>query len=140
VWDPDDVGHRLDIRWVGVYQQAGDTMRVSISLYDRVQLTWFKGYPRGCNVGCAVSVELPSWAVFFFLNRNGHLTAGICDPGSACPYATSPVDRPNSHTIRAWFPTFLYGGHHPFTGEPFRPASRRPDYSVIDRAREGIVT
>ncbi len=38
VWDPNEPGHRLDIRWVGVYQQPDGLMRVTISFHDRVRV------------------------------------------------------------------------------------------------------
>ena len=34
VEDPDDVRTRLDLRWMGVYLQGRDTVRVSITLWD----------------------------------------------------------------------------------------------------------
>jgi hypothetical protein len=36
-WDPDDVRTRLDLRWIGVYRQDPDTVRVSITLWDPVR-------------------------------------------------------------------------------------------------------
>ena len=41
-WDPNDAGYRLDIRWVGVYQESDGRLRVTVVFYDPVRLQWFR--------------------------------------------------------------------------------------------------
>jgi hypothetical protein len=41
MWDPNESGHRLDMRWVGVYFEADGRFRVTVTFYDRVRMRWF---------------------------------------------------------------------------------------------------
>jgi hypothetical protein len=37
VWDPNDPGHHLDIRWAGIYELPDDRFMTTVVFYDRVR-------------------------------------------------------------------------------------------------------
>jgi hypothetical protein len=87
VWDPNDAAHRLDIRWVGVYQQHDGLMRVTISFHDRVRLRWFEGrrHPT-LIVGLYYAKQrtAEAWDVTFYRNAHDRLVAKLCELASSC--------------------------------------------------------
>jgi hypothetical protein len=145
LWDPNEPGHRLDIRWVGVYEQTGGRIRVTLTFYDKVRpLKWFGGRdaPRAAlSVGFTDDPRLPpNFTVSFFLNAHLRLRARECESGSAC---TDPVrvSRPNAITLRTWigFPD----RRGPRSGWPFRATSQFANTAslvTIDRTAWGTVT
>ena len=101
-WDPDDPGHRLDIRWVGAYRSDG-VMRVTIRFYDPIRPEWFThwgDYPR-------VEVLINGGASFrldFHVNRQERFFAAFCVGGGGC-YPFFHVFRPDPTMLRVWFPS-----------------------------------
>jgi hypothetical protein len=151
VWDANDSGHRLDIRWVGAYQQADGRMRVTVSFYDRVRTRWFNrpsdplvGIPAWtANLRVGFAEDRAGgmyWFALFLRTRHDGLIAWLCESGSGCSGGTpSHVGRPDSRTIRARIPTFdRYG---PTRGWFFRGFSRTHDLkTAIDRTHWGVFT
>jgi hypothetical protein len=140
VWDENDPGRRLDIRWVGAYQQIDGRMRVTVSFYAPVRKRWFN---RG-NVRDAISLNsnmFVRFGAYFFqflrTRRSGRLVAWLCEAGSGCagPARTHRVDR---DTIRARILGPPYG---PAPGWYFRAESYTHDLETrIDRTRQGVLT
>jgi hypothetical protein len=147
VWDANDPGRKLDIRWVGVYQQADDRMRVTVSFYGRVRNRWFNrpGHLEGveawtANLRVGFTEDRARGAFFFALflrSRHNGLVAWLCEAGSGCagPARTHRVDR---DTIRARILGPPYG---PAPGWYFRAESYTHDLETrIDRTRQGVLT
>lgn len=141
VWDANEPGHRLDIRWVGVYEQSDGRMRVTVTFYDRVRLSWFKeaGSWHALSVGFT---DDPQIRPYFFLDafvRNHRLKARLCESGSAC--VVSGVSRPNGATLRTRIG--FDDGRGPHSGWRFRATSARTTSEpprIIDKTAWGKVT
>jgi hypothetical protein len=148
IWDANDPGHRLDIRWVGVYQQADGRTRVTVSFYDRVRNRWFNrpsdlegAGPWAANLAVGFSEDrIGEYYFALFLRTRHHgLIAGLCESGSSCSGGPVHVGRPDRRTIRVRIPTF--DGYGPAPGWYFRGVSRTHDLkTVIDRTGWGIFT
>jgi hypothetical protein len=151
VWDANDSGHRLDIRWVGAYQQADGRMRVTVSFYDRVRTRWFNrpgdplvGIPAwtaNLYVGFAEDrADGMSHFALFLRTRHDGLIAWLCEGGSGCTGRVH-VGRPDRRTIRARFRAFPDGYGGPAPGWFFRGFSRTHDLkTAIDRTHWGVFT
>jgi hypothetical protein len=138
VWDPNDAAHRLDLRWVGVYQQADGLIRVTISFHDRVRMRWFEGRRNATLVVglyFAKRAYAEAWDVTFYRNAHHRLVANLCELASSC-VSVARVRHPDDRTIRVR----LNPGYGPFTDSPFRARSQRPGGAFIDRTGWGIVT
>jgi hypothetical protein len=146
VWDPNDPGYGLDIRWVGVYVQADGRMRVTMSFHTPVRLRWFnlENDWKRVYVGFTDRPIPPYYWVGFFRKRSGGLFAQLCEGGSGCTGIVR-VRRPDRFTIRARVDLFPSWG--PNVGWSFRgittkarpePPRHRP--LVIDRTVWGTVT
>jgi hypothetical protein len=138
VWDPNEQGHRLDIRWVGVYELTGGRIRVTITFYDKVRLRWF-GERNDPSLGVRFTdnPDLPAnFFLGFFLNAHHRLMAQECESGSACTDSV-PVSRPNAITLRTWigFPD----QRGPRSGWPFRAISVGPR-RLLDKTAWGVVS
>ena len=139
VWDPDEAGHRLDIRWVGFYQQPDGRMRITMTFYDRVRMRWFG--PRSGNSGAAIDftddLSLPrNYFVVLFQNQHHGLSAQLCAAGSSCGPVVGVV-RPNAITIRAWVrPLFELSTGFFFQGG----SSKEAGCCRIDKTKWGIVS
>jgi hypothetical protein len=141
VWDPNEEGHVLDIRWVGVYVQADGRLRVTISFHDPVRVRWFNragDWPR------ATVLLDGAYYLVFSRTRSGHLSAKLCEGGSGCT-ARVAATRPTTKSIRAVVD--LFPGYGPTIGSSFHavtreatvePPRRRP--LVIDRTAGARVT
>jgi hypothetical protein len=142
VWDPNEPGHRLDIRWVGAYQQLDGRLRVTVSFYDRTRIRWFNGgSPFHANLLVGFTddriIAPPFLFALFVRNRHNRLSAWLCESGSSCngPVHVRRVDR---DTIRARIPNPDWG---PAAGCDFRGFSRTPDSNaLIDRTRWAKLT
>lgn len=131
VWDPDEPGHRLDIRWVGVYQEDDGRFRVTITFYDRVRPRWFHQWRASATVGLTTDPEHEWWVYFaHFFRDSGRLKARLCESGSTCG-SDVRVSRPNAQTIRV---RFAGGSDWDFSGWTGR------DPPWIDRTRWQKVT
>jgi hypothetical protein len=148
VWDPDDPGYGLDIRWVGVYEQLDGRMRVTMSFHTPVRLRWFNTGDlrewRRVVVGFTDRSIPPYYFVSFFRNWQGGLSAQLCEGGSGCT-AVVRVRRPDPFTIRArvgLFPSWGPGIGWRFRGITTEAQAKPPRVRpiVIDRSRWGIVT
>jgi hypothetical protein len=138
VWDPDDAAHRLDIRWVGVYQQVDGLMRVTISFHGRTRTRWFEDRSNPTltvALAYAKAEYAQAWEVTFFRNAHHRLVALLCELASSC-VSQARVHRLDRDTIRVRLDPF----YSPFTGSYFRAWSQRPGGRLIDRTRWGIVT
>jgi hypothetical protein len=141
VWDPNEPIHRLDIRWVGAYEQADGRLRVTIAFYDPVRLRWFDppNFYRLSTLVVAFTPDRDERPFMFgmFARRGDRLIAAMCESGSNCSGAV--VRRPNPFTIRAWFDAFDVS---PRAGWSFRGMSWRESGGVdlLDRTRWGTVT
>ena len=143
VWDPNEPGHRLDIRRVGAYEQADGRLRVTVSFHDRLRLRWFSSptWPElpTLHVGFTHDREIrPYLFAIFFRDRSGRLTAAMCESGSGC--GQGRVSRPNAFTVRAWFGAV---DHWPRAGWSFLGRSTLgmgQDAVLLDRTRWGRVT
>lgn len=141
VWDRNEPGHRLDIRWVGVYEQSDGRIRVTATFYDSVRLSWFKetGSWHALSVGFT---DDPQIGPYFFLDvfvRNHRLKARLCENGSACTVAR--VSRPNGATLRTRIG--FDDGRGPHSGWRFRGTSALTTSNpprVIDKTAWGKVT
>jgi hypothetical protein len=143
VWDANDPGHRLDIRWVGAYQQADGRMRVTVAFYDRVRIRWFNGGrdPSKATLGVGFTDDYKRIGPYFFAlfvrNRHGGLSVWLCESGSSCS-GPARVGRPDGMTIRARIQNFDYG---PAPGWDFRGLSQTKDLKrVIDRTHWAVFT
>jgi hypothetical protein len=146
VWDPNEPGHRLDIRWVGVYRQADGLMRVTMTFYDPVRIRWFnpRTHPSRVTVGFTDDPKKASsfWFVNFFRNRANRLSAQLCEGGSGCGNVAG-VARPNAFTIRFWTPPFdCCAAGWSFQGITREARAARPGHypPIIDRTKWGIVS
>jgi hypothetical protein len=151
VWDANDPGHRLDIRWVGVYQQADGRIRVTVSFYGRVRNRWFNR-PLSRNIGIpATSANLQVGFSdnrineFFFAGflrtRHRGLVAWLCETGSGCSTTYGVhVGRPDRRTIRVRIPRFAFDDDFgPVPGWYFRGVSWTHDFKTkLDRTRWGV--
>jgi hypothetical protein len=137
VWDPNETGHQLDIRWVGAYQQLDGRMRVTVSFYDRTRIRWFSGgSPFNANLLVGFThdrnVTPPYWFALFVRNRHNRLSAWLCESGSGC-FGPARVQRVDRDTIRARISNPDYG---PASGWDFRGSSlTRDTHALIDRTR-----
>jgi hypothetical protein len=149
VWDANDAGHRLDIRWVGVYQQADGRMRVTVSFYGRVRNKWFNrplsrliGIPATTAnlwIGFSDDRTGEDFVAGFLRTRHRGLIAWLCESGSGCSSGNGVhVGRPDRRTIRARLPTF--DGFGPVPGWYFRGVSKTHDFKAIDRTGWGLFT
>jgi hypothetical protein len=146
VWDPDEPGYPLDIKWVGVYVQADGRMRVTMSFHAPVRLRWFN-YGNSWHrvkVGFTDRPFPPFFFVSFWRRWNGGLSAQFCEGGSGCTQIVS-VTRPDRFTIRAR--VGMFDGYGPDVGWRFRgittEARPRPPRHlplVIDRTIWGHVS
>jgi hypothetical protein len=141
VWDPNEPGHRLDIRWVGVYEQADGRMRVTATFYDRVRIAWFKEAPSWHAFSVAFTDD-PQTPPYFFLDvfvKDHRLKARLCESGSVCTAAK--VSRPTGATLRT---RIGFGdGRGPHPGWRFRASSARTTSDpprIIDKTAWGKVT
>ena len=133
VWDPNEPGHRLDIRWIGVYQQADGRMRITMTFHDHVRIRWFgtRAGRASASVGFTNDRSIsPFWFVYLFQNRHHRLSARLCEGGSNCGTVVR-VGRPNAVTIRTWIRP-LYGLS--FSGFSFK------GFSNFDSTTWGVVT
>jgi hypothetical protein len=76
----------LDIRWVGVYEQADGRIRVTATFYDRVRLKWFREAPSWHAFSVAFT-EDPRLSPYLFLDvlfKDHRLKAELCESGSDC--------------------------------------------------------
>jgi hypothetical protein len=138
VWDPNEPGHRLDIRWAGVYQQADGLMRVTISFHDPVRIRWFENRNDATLVVglyFAKQANAEAWDVTFYRNAHDRLLADLCELASSC-VSVARVRHPDKRTIRVRLDPF----YSPFTDSPFRARSQRPGGGLIDRTGWGVVT
>jgi hypothetical protein len=136
MWDPNESGHRLDMRWVGVYFEADGRFRVTVTFYDRVRVRWFAQRDQfTLSVDFQATPNSGSFFYVTFFRSHYRLWAQLCEAGSSCGPITRAV-RPNAITVRAWARP-VYG---PFLGWSFRGSSNRRDRSVIDRTAWGVVT
>jgi hypothetical protein len=141
VWDPNEPIHRLDMRWVGAYEQADGRLRVTITFYDRVRLRWFDRSRSG-TLSTLVIEFTPErdhrpFMFGLFARRRDRLVAAMCESGSSCGGAR--VTRPNPFTIRAWFdPLDVL----PRAGWSFRGRSWRDPGGIdgLDRTASGNLT
>jgi hypothetical protein len=140
-WDPNEPIHRLDIRWVGAYEQADGRLRVTITFYDPVRLRWFERLRFG-SLSTLVVAFTPDrdqrpFMFGLFGRRGDRLIAAMCESGSNCGGAR--VRRPNRFTIRAWFDEFdaLPGAGWSFRGFSWRGSGGR---DLLDRTRWSTVT
>jgi hypothetical protein len=141
VWDPNEEGHVLDIRWVGAYVQADGRLRVTISFFDPVRVRWFnraRDWPRA-----TVFID-GAYYLVFSRTSTGHLSAKLCEGGSGCT-ARVGVTRPTAKTIRAV--VGLFPGYGPTFGSSFHAVTReataeppRQRPLVIDRTAGARVT
>jgi hypothetical protein len=143
-WDPNDAGYRLDIRWVGVYQESDGQLRITVVFYDPVRLKWFRtgsGSPFESRSAVAFTDDRdipPYLFVAFFVNNRHRLRAALCEGGSGCNGVVK-VHRPNRWTIRARVTPF--GGFGPAVGWSFRGMSWLKGFAhPTDRTRWGVVT
>jgi hypothetical protein len=141
VWDPNEPIHRLDIRWVGAYEQADGRLRVTVVFYDPVRLRWFERLRFGTLSTLVVAFtpnrsEPPFMFAVFGHSENGLVTA-MCESGSNC--GGGHMTRPNRFTIRAWYEPFDV---LPRAGWSFRGRSWRHSGGVdpLDRTVWGRVT
>lgn len=141
VWDPNEPGHRMDIRWVGAYQQADGRMRVTVAFHDRVRMRWFNvrgPWNATVTVGFTHDRQIGAYFVVLFVrNRHGGLSAWLCESGSNCSGPVH-VGRPDRKTIRARIMNFDYG---PAPGWFFRGQTQTRDLNkALDRTRWAIFT
>ena len=139
VWDPNERGHRQDIRWVGVYHQADGRLRVTMTFYDPVRIWWF-GAPDGrWHVVAAMTNNskrhYAEWDVAFFRNPHNNLSAELCQFFNGC-FVVASVARPNAFTIRSWIrpPDCCVAG---WALSAYTPTARGP---FIDTTKRGIVS
>lgn len=141
VWDPNEPIHRLDIRWVGAYEQADGRLRVTITFYDRVRMRWFRPFDFGSLTTLVVAFtqdrDQRPFMFGLFFRHAGRLKAAMCESGSNCGRAR--ITRPNPFTIRAWFEPFDV---LPRAGWSFVGRSWRGSHGVdpLDHTRWGMVT
>jgi hypothetical protein len=141
VWDPDDPIYRLDIRWVGAYEQADGRIRLTISFHHRVRLRWFEPLQMGTFSTLVVSFSADrnqeAFTFALFGRENGRLVAAMCEDQEGC--GRGLLRRPNRRTIRAWFDP---GALTPHAGWAFRARSWRHSGGVdpLDRTAWGMVT
>ena len=144
VWDPDDPGHRFDIRWAGAYWSDG-VMRVTIKFYDPVRLRWFNhinDWPRVDVRFYGESTSGPQEGIYgydveFFVTRNQRLQARLCWTGHSCWYGRR-VFRPSPTMLRVWVSSADSQEPHPGWRFSAQTTQRKPPnaYSsprVIDR-------
>jgi hypothetical protein len=140
VWDPNEPIRRLDMRWVGVFDQADGRLRVTITFHERVRLRWFDVL-RFAELTSMVVPFRPAagqqadWFAVFG-KRHGRVRAQMCAGGSGCGEAR--VKRPDPFTIRARFSAL----GRPPTGWVFRGRSTRGgwDGAILDRTPRGTIT
>ncbi len=107
-WDPNDVGGRLDLRWVGVYQQDADTVRIGITLWDpvRAEMLPRPDYRRELYVLSQgfFNAGIYGQGYIFFSADRGRWVMEWIDGGSSGLVARFPVDHPNANMFRVWLP------------------------------------
>jgi hypothetical protein len=141
VWDPDDPIYRLDIRWVGVYEQTDGRIRLTISFHHRVRLRWFERIQMGTFSTLAVSFSADrnqeAYTFALFGRENDRLVAVMCEDQTGC--GRGLVRRPDRRTIRVWFDP---GALTPHSSWVFRARSWRHSGGVdpLDRTAWGTVT
>ena len=141
VWDPNEPGHRLDIRWVGVYEQTDGRIRMTATFYDRVRLKWFREAPSWHAFSVAFTPD-PQQSPYYFLHvlfKNRRLRAELCESGSSCTAAK--VVRLDGTALQT---RIGFGDRpNPQSGWLFRATSANttadPPY-VIDRTVRGKVS
>jgi hypothetical protein len=142
VWDPNEPIHRLDIRWIGAYEQPSDgLLRVTVVFYDRLQRRWFGPVLPARSSSMVVRFESPYDQIArMAIGRGGpRLVAAMCE-SVGC--VRSRVARPNPFTIRAWFDVGDLFFSFPHAGWRFRGRSARgTDASrTLDLTQWGTVT
>ncbi len=96
VWDPDEAGHHLDVRWAGVYEQGDGRLRITITFYDRIRQRLIGG---GRVVRVEFAPDRDAYYYAYFSHDSGRWWASLCESGSTCP-SSGPVFRPNAKTLR----------------------------------------
>ena len=135
VWDPDEPGRRLDLRWVGVYPLDDGRMRVTVTFHHAIKLRWFGS--SGVDVAFTHDDDVPPYWFFTFRRNGDRLRARLCEGGSGCAPGVA-VLRPDRRMIRAWLEP-LYAGQ-PADGWRFRGRSFRDGPgTLLDRTGRGTV-
>ena len=141
VWDPNDPIRRLDIRWVGAFEQADGQIRVTITFYHPLRLRWFEPIHMGTLSTLVVSFSqtAPQDGFIFAVygRERDRLIAVMCEDQTGC--GRGLLRRPNPRTIRVWFDP---GSLTPHAGWFFRARSWRHSGGVdpLDRTAWGTVT
>lgn len=117
-WDPNDMDGRMDLRWVGVYRQDADTVRIGITFWNPVRqwmlpdpfrsprrlIVWSDGYLEASIYGQGY--------IYFSTEKDRWLIEWI-DAGSGMPFPRSfPVAHPTPYLFQAYLPAEPdpYGG------------------------------
>jgi hypothetical protein len=101
---------RMDLRWVGVYQQDADTVRIGITFWDPVRhgmlpgpflrrqlIVWSDGYSEAAIYG--------QGHIYFSTGKNRWLIEWI-DAGSGAPFSHPfPVAHPNPYVFQVYLPS-----------------------------------
>ena len=123
-WDPNDVDGRLDLRWVGVYQQDAGTARVAITLWDPVR-NWMLPFPRHWrqlliySTGIAAVPIYGNGYIFFDAEENRWVMDWI-DAGSAFG-GRYRVAHPNPYLFQVWVPAEWASGFSVVSCDEGRP-------------------
>jgi hypothetical protein len=107
--DPDDVGGRLDLRWVGVYRGDADSVRVRIALWDPVRTRMLPPPGAGKRQLIVVSDGLFEAGIYgagyiYFDLRSDRWVLEWIDDGSAGVLFSLPVAHPDPYHFRFRFP------------------------------------
>ena len=127
-WDPNDVDGRLDLRWVGVYRQDADTVRVAITLWDPVR-DWSLPRPdywRQLYIVSSGFFEVRHYGqgyIYFSAKLNRWVIEWI-DTGSGQPFRHPfPATHPNPYLFQAYLPADYATGITVQSCDPASPHS-----------------
>jgi hypothetical protein len=142
VWDPNEPITRLDIRWVGAYEQVDGRIRLTITFYHPLRLRWFDPIQMGTLSTLVVTFsqvrdERVAFTFAVFGRHRDRVIAVMCEDQTGCRRGS--LRRPNPRTLRVWFEP---GALTPHAGWFFRARSWRDSGGVdlLDRTAWRRVT
>jgi hypothetical protein len=112
-WDRNDVGGGMDLRWVGVYLQDADTVRISVTLWDPVRDWMLPVDPYSGSQLYITATHLFELKIYgqgyFHKWESGEWVVEWVDAGSGQPFRHPfRAAHPNPYTFLVWLPAELF--------------------------------
>lgn len=112
-WDLDDVGTDLDLRWIGVYRQGPNRVRVSITLWDPVRAwTLPADLLRKRQLYLTATYPAPGTGIYgqgYIARFTDDWTIGWIDSGSGQPFRHGfRVAHPNPYMFLVFLPAEVF--------------------------------